>query len=234
MLNPKVRPEHSDNIVRRRRQALKTENPAGRRVADALGDRTLKWLSSETGISESTLGDYVKKGISRADYAVLIATALGETVEWLVAGRRASGRLVEAEEADWVTISEYDLRELTDEGKGEPRLPTPFRRDWLNQTLGASAGLWLTRLLSGYPGAGLAEGTLVFCADIEPAELRDRERQLSLFRINGGLVVGRFSNLPVGSIPPGDDLFVYSSQIGHADNQYVPIARILGRFIGRL
>jgi hypothetical protein len=234
MLNPKVRPEHSDNIVRRRRQALKTDNPVGKRIAEALGDRTLKWLSSKTGISESTLGDYVKKGISRADYAVLIAKELDQTVEWLIAGRRAVGQLVEAEQADWVTISEYDLRELTDEGRGEPRFPSPFRRDWLNQTLGAATGLWLTRLLSDYSGAGLVEGTLVFCADVESVDLRDRERQLCLFRINGGLVVGRYSNLPIGSIAPGDELFVYSSQIGTEDNQYVPVARILGRFIGRL
>lgn len=208
------------------------------RLVEALNGRTLKWLAEKTDISESTLGDYVRKGISRADYAVKIARALDRSVEWLVTGRDTARKsaLMAAEEADWVEIDEYDLRELTDVGKGPPHNASPFRRDWLNQTLGTASGLWLARLLSDYPAAGLAEGGLVFCVDVTPAELL--EGQLCLFRVNGGLIVGRFSYRTPGAVlAAGDRLgeaIVTSSEIGAEEGRYIPVARILGSFIRRL
>lgn len=177
--------------------------------------------------------------ICGADRLFALSDVLDVDPRWLVTGERptsASGLLLDAAEADWIVLDEYDLRELTDDTKGEPRNPTPLRRDWLNQTLGTASGLWLARLLSDYPAGGLVEGTLVLCTDIEPAELL--EGQLCMFRVNGGLLIGRYSFRAAGAIGAAGDrvgeMVITSSQIGHEDNRYWPIARILGRFIGRL
>jgi transcriptional regulator with XRE-family HTH domain len=52
-------------------------------------DMQQKELAAKTGLSQKTIENYVKKGASipTADKAVLIAQALGVTVEYLVTGK---------------------------------------------------------------------------------------------------------------------------------------------------
>jgi hypothetical protein len=65
-------------------------------------------------------------------------------------GRGRGDRLIDAANADWIEVEDFDLRQFDDRGKGEPVGRTMFRRDWLYLTLGESSGLWTTRTRARY------------------------------------------------------------------------------------
>ncbi len=232
---PKVRNEKSDNTRNRKRQPLSTENPVGLRVVELLGSRDLGWLHSETGIALSTLSDYVLKGISKAENAVKIADALDVSVDRLLTGRSPdrmpAAPVADAADADWENVPFFDLRNVTDTGKGQPQSWTPFRKDWLNRTLGTSLELYLVRLLSDYRGRhgdrDLVEGDLVFVREITPAELIDGH--VVIWRREGGLKVARYS-LQQRDREEGD--VIYPGEV--SDDQFVPICRIYGKFLQRI
>ncbi|RJF91148.1 helix-turn-helix domain-containing protein [Sphingomonas cavernae] len=241
-----LKSENTDKPKIRGGQRHFSDNPVGDRILRALGDRSRKWLAEKSENSDSSISDYIAKGIAKADAAVRIAKALGVSVDWLLTGngpQKSGLSVIDAENADWVMVPEYDLRHIDDHGKGEPIDPTPFRRDWLHAMLGVSSGLWLSRLLSDFPSAGLSRGSLVFCQDIRAEELL--EGNVCIFRVYGGLVIGRFTFRPpqpgaighlaaaqgsLGAIYPSD-MDVHKEAIGNSDGEYIPVARVLGAFM---
>jgi len=232
---PKIRNENSDNPKNRKRQSLYTENSVGKRLVELLSGRDFGWLSEKTGIPASTLSDYVQKGISKADNAVKIADAFGVTVDRLLTGRvveqHVAPPVVAIDDAEWVSIPYFDLRNISDTGKGEPLSWTPFRKDWLNRTLGTAAELYLVRLLSDYESRrgdkDLYEGDLVFCRECEPSDLVDG--YIVIWRREQGLKVARYS-LQSREREEGD--VIYGDEV--SDDQFVPIARVLGRLLQRV
>jgi hypothetical protein len=235
---PKVRNDKSDNPKNRKRQPLVTGNPVGKRLADLLDGRDFGWLSGKTGIPVSTLSDYVQKGISKAENAVKIADALGVSIDRLLTGRSddwqkpaVAAPVVSVDSAEWEQLPFYDLKEITDTGKGQPQSWTPFRKDWLGRTLGTSFDLYLVRLLSDYRSRrgdrDLYEGDLVFVRECEPSDLVDG--YIVIWRRDNGLKVARYSLRPREE---DDGDAVYSHEV--SDDQFVPVARILGRFLQRI
>lgn len=149
---------------------------------------------------------------------------------WLISGAGRIHALSDAAEADFEWVPRFDLREIRDDGKGERIDETPMRKDWLTQRLGTSSELWLTAILSDYPALDLAEGDLVFCREAEPQELLNG--QLILWRINQGIIVARYSVAAgAGQITMDGDNVVTAREV--SPEQYVPIARILGKFMQR-
>lgn len=73
-------------------------------MVTALGSRTLKWLSDETGISTSMLSDYTRGKMPGADKALAISRALDEDLERLLTGRSRK-----PQSGDLVPVSEIDL-----------------------------------------------------------------------------------------------------------------------------
>lgn len=232
---PKIRNENSDNPKSRKRQSLRTENSVGKRLVELLDGRDFGWLAGKTGIPASTLSDYVQKGISKADNAVKIADALGVSVDRLLTGRtleqHVAAPVVSVDDAEWVNIPYFDLRNISDTGKGAPISWTPFRKDWLNRTLGTASELYLVRLLSDYESRrgdkDLSEGDLVFCRECEPSDLVDG--YIVIWRRELGLKVARYS-LQSRDREEGD--VIYGDEV--SDDQFVPIARILGRLLQRV
>lgn len=233
----KIRNENSDidrNVVG---QDGVERNVVGERIRLLLDGRGISWLSRETGVAENTLRDALKRGPSKTEIAFKIARALGITLDQLLTGVRsapAGSALVEVDEADWIRVPRFDLSRLNDEGKGSPIEETPFRKDWLKATVGFASEIWLASMLTEYKAAGIAEGDLVFCREVEPVELRDR--QLCLFRVNGRLTIARFSEHSPAVSRAGDNLgevYINASYIGTDDDQYVPVARILAKFLQR-
>ena len=200
-----------------------------------MSGRDFGWLSEKTGIPASTLSDYVQKGISKADNAVKIAEAFDVTVDRLLTGRvvehHVAAPVVAIDDAEWVSIPYFDLRNISDTGKGEPLSWTPFRKDWLNRTLGTAAELYLVRLLSDYESRrgdkDLYEGDLVFCRECEPSDLVDG--YIVIWRREQGLKVARYS-LQSREREEGD--VIYGDEV--SDDQFVPIARVLGRLLQRV
>lgn len=191
-----------------------------------LDGRDYGWLSEKTGISTSTISDYVRKGISRADNAVLIARALGTSVEFLIDGRESAGPrpMVDANDADWVEVPEYALLEIDELGKMDPISSTRFRRDWLYSSLGENSGLWIGRLPAPYDALTLNTGTPLFCRDHRKGE-RMVHGAYYLFRVNGGIVMARFALRDDGS----DEHTVLSRDLGHEEDQYEVVARVVGQ-----
>ena len=114
----------------------------GNRILEALDGRNQKWLSEAADISDRTLSDYVKRGISSAEAAVALARALGVSVDWLLTGNGKSnplsppkGRDEEVLPSGSVMVQEIDLAygmgsTYLDVAAVEPRA-IPFPRDWL-------------------------------------------------------------------------------------------------------
>ncbi|SCW61383.1 hypothetical protein SAMN02927924_01660 [Sphingobium faniae] len=163
-----------------------------------------------------------------------IAEALDVPAEWLALNRRPktqTSAVIDADDAEWERVPFFDLRNITDTGKGPVQSWTPFRKDWLNRTLGTASELYLVRLLSDYHSRlgdkDLYEGDLVFCRECEPTELVDG--YIVIWRRENGLKVARYSLRPRER---GEEDVITPDEV--SDDQFVPIARILGKFLQRI
>lgn len=169
-----------------------------------------------------------------AEYLFPLAEALDVPAEWLALNKRpkiAAAHIADVDDAEWEDVPLFDLRNVTDTGKGEPQSWTPFRKDWLNRTLGTSFDLYLVRLLSDYHGRtgdrDLQEGDLVFVREITPAELA--EGNIVIWRREGGLRIARYT-LYQRDRDEGD--IVLPTEV--SADQFVPMCRIYGRFLQRI
>jgi hypothetical protein len=227
MVSPKVRNDNSDIVKKRRRQPVQSENSVGKRIIALLRDRDFGWLSGQTGIPASTLSDYVQRGISRADNAVKIARALETTVEFLIEGRHTLNKtpLVDIVDADWVDVPEYSLFEIDELGKLDPITTTKMRKDWLYSSLGDTSGIWIAHSPARYEALSIDAGSMLFCKDYSRGE-RMIHGAYYLFRVNGGVVLARFAHREDGS----DEHTVVARDMGHEEDQYQVVARVVGQF----
>ncbi len=194
-----------------------------------------KDLSRESGVPEKRISDYLRSGkVPSAEYLFPLAEALDVSAEWLALNKRPkppAAPAIGVEDAEWEQVPLFDLRELTDTGKGEAQSWTPFRKDWLNRNLGTAFDLYLVRLLSDYHSRtgdrDLQEGDLVFCREITPIELQDGH--VVIWRREQGLKVARYS-LRQRELVQED--VITPEEVG--DDLFVPIARILGKFLQRM
>lgn len=144
---------------------------------------------------QSMAGYMSGERIPSADRLFSLSDVLDMDPRLLLTGEtRVTGSLVAADDANWIDVPEYDLREMSDETLGVPLHSAPMRVDWLQSTFRAASNLWLTRLLSDYAPAGLTEGTLVVCRSLSVDQLADGN--VCLWRVAGGVVIGRFSLIP--------------------------------------
>lgn len=235
---PKLRDEPSGISDRKSRQSVSNNEDAGNRIRKALDGREISWLVRETGFGDSTIRDAIKRGPARADVAVAIARALNVSTDWLLCGtpQSPSAAVVAAIDAEWIDVTEHDLRELDDKSRGPVVSVTPFRKDWLHRTLGQSGGLWIGRLPADLPRAGLAEGDPVFLRDVDPGEAQDGA--IYIVRVWGHLTVARLDALlsaSMSSIDSNlDDRRLGFRDIGIEDGKAVLVARVLGAPLRRL
>lgn len=163
-----------------------------------------------------------------SDTLIDLSEALNVAPSWLIRG--VSGlfehSLRSADDSDWVDLPEYDLRELSDGGKGVPIGSTKFRRDWLYLSLGDTAGLWVARLLAPDQALGLPAGAPVVCKD-HPEGEHPVEGQHYIFRVNGGILLARFSYRGPAFAPPGETT-VGPADLDREDGQHFIVARVLG------
>lgn len=200
----------------------------GRRVresADLVGVIAAE-LARRIDVPRASFGRYWNgERLPPPDVLFRLADALSVDARWLISGTRRSnrGHLAEAGSADWISVPEFDLRLIDDHGKGDLISEMLIRRDWLYSALGETQSLWLTRLLSRY--GDLPTGSAVFCRDSADGEA-PIDGAHYLFRVNGGIVVARFSYR--SAVQSGDEARVTPADLGHDDGQHVIIARLLG------
>lgn len=190
-------------------------------------------LAERLNVKSSAMGNYWSgKRPYPAEAIARMSDALSTSVDYLVSGRRiASVAVADVEDAEWEEVPLFDLRNVTDTGKGEAQSWTPFRKDWLMRTLGTAFDLYIVQLLSGYTSRlgdrDLAEGDLVFVREITPAELADG--QVVIWRREGALKVARYA---VHRRDRDEGDIVLPSEV--SDDQFVPMCRIYGRFLQKL
>jgi transcriptional regulator with XRE-family HTH domain len=184
-------------------------------------------------ISTSAMSSYTKgRSFPNSEQLFPLCDVLGVEPRWLISGvSSANTPVADAEDAEFESVPFFDLRELTDTGKGAPVSWTPFRKDWLNRTLGTASELYLVRLLSDYRSRlgdrDLAEGDLVFCRECDPTDLVDG--YVVIWRRDQGLKVARYSLRARDQV---DEDVITPDEV--SDDQFVPVARILGKFLQRL
>lgn len=196
-------------------------------------------LIADSGVPKGRVYEYLKGPKEpTAAYLFALANSLGASAEWLATGKTARSQtpLLDAADADWVPVPEYDLRELTDESRGAIVSRTPIRRDWLNRTFGQTSGLWLARLPADLPVYDLREGDLAIMRDTLPGEAQDGA--IYVARIFGHLTVTRLDALQSASNSSIDtalrDRRLDFRHIGPEDGQAILVARVLGVPLKRL
>lgn len=237
MAEPSTKSSYADiNAAFADFQDLEGGNSFGARLDHAMQAKGWKNsdLSRASEVPAKRISDYLRTGkVASAEYLFPMAEALGVSAEWLALGKinRQSSPLVDADEADFVSVPFFDLREISDTGKGPPHEWTPFRKDWLMRALGSTVDLYLVRLLSDYRSRNgdrdLNEGDLVFCKEIAPVELADGH--ICIFRRDQGLKVARYSLRAREMV---DEDVITSEEV--SDDQFVPVARILGKYLQRV
>jgi transcriptional regulator with XRE-family HTH domain len=214
-----------------------------RQAAAAFGER-IRVRAAELGLNpadlvritgikkQSMTGYWAGKRLCGSDRLFTLSDALHVSARWLVDGVGSrSGDLIDAADAEWVSLPRFDLRQLTDTGKGEPVESVPFRRDWLSRRLLISSGLWLTELPSDYEALDLAEGDAVICSDIAPGT-RPEDKWVCVFRGPGGPFVGTYRSRR-GEAFAGDDDVISGVELAPLGDIFA-IARIHARLLAKL
>ncbi len=207
------------------------------RLAIAMSEKswTNKDLAEKSGVPAKRISDYLRTGkVPTAEYLFPLAESLDVPAEWLALNRQPKMRaaaVAAVDDVDWESVPMFDLRNVTDTGKGEPLSWTPFRKDWLKNELGTAFDLYLVELLSRYRGRlddhHLYEGDLVFVREITMGELADGN--IVIWRRDGVLKVARFA---VHQRDRDEGDVIYPHEV--SDDQFVPMCRIYGKFLQRL
>jgi len=220
-----------------------------RQAPDAFG-RRIRERAAELGLESAEIGRLA--GIKKQSMAgywhgerfcgserlFSLADALKVSARWLVEGiGPMADPVVDADDAAWVNIPQYDLRLITDSSKGNRIETIPIRRDWLNRRLMRATDLWLTELPSDYDAIGLAEGDVVICSDIVAGSgAGPEEGWVCLFRGQGGPFVARYSNRPaperLAAAEQLGEAFITAADLQGGEVQ--PIARIHARMLAKL
>ena len=226
-----------------------TNEELDRQAPKAFGGR-IRTRAAEIGLGMAELGRLagVKKQsmsgywngerLCGSDKLFTLSDALRVNARWLISGEGAKtgGDLMAVEDADWVHVDEFDIRELTDVDRGPVVSTTPFRKDWLNRTIGQSSGIWLARLPADLPRYDLREGELVFVRDVQDGEAQDGA--IYIVRILGRLTAARLDALQdaqrAGVENSLADRSLAFRHLGREDGQAILVARVLGVPLKRL
>lgn len=190
-------------------------------------------LAARLDLTPGTMSRYWNgERLPPSDTLIELCEIIGVSPEWLIKGKTSavSGMLRGADDADWIEIHEFDLRDLSDGGKGTPIGTTFFRRDWLYLTLGESSGLWITKTLVPDIARGIPVGAAIVCKDF-PIGDTPIEGQHYVFRAGGGVMIGRFSYRSGGILQVGDRLgetIITPADLEREDHRHYIVARVLG------
>ncbi|WP_278393867.1 helix-turn-helix domain-containing protein [Sphingobium yanoikuyae] len=223
--------DHRDDILDRQAPAAFGERLRSRAAEIGVG---MAEIGRSSGVKKQSMSGYWNgERLCGSDKLFALSDALRVNARWLISGEgpKSGGDLVAVEDADWEQVPFFDLRNITDTGKGEPLSWTPFRKDWLNRALGTSFDLYLVRLLSDYRSKNgdrdLYEDDIVFVREITPGELQDGH--VVIWRRDQSLKVARFA---LSRRDRDEDDVIYPEEV--SDDQFVPVCRIYGRYIQRM
>jgi transcriptional regulator with XRE-family HTH domain len=233
--DPHYRSAKSDKAVVMGSQAALSDDSFGARLKSSLAGRELAWLSRETGIPTSTLSDYARGKVPRADKAVQIAVALGTSVEALLIGAPAPAPApaLSVADAEFVWVPRFDLWAFDAEGKPLELETIPIRRDWLYGVLRRTGGLWFADMPSDALPDVAREGETIVCEDPGP---NLQEKGVYVFWRDGEVMVRRVSYSTGGYTLSADGVApIDMPRRGQVppDELLTPIARVLATYVVR-
>lgn len=193
----------------------------------------MRWLSDRTGIPATTLSEYLRGKIPRADRALLIARALYTSAEWLFGdlGHPGDDMLDAAAEAV-IVLPRYDMLALASaerRASGTVTLP----QAWLRSIDDGPAATWLTAMPSTMVGVART-GDVILCRDAEGELI---EGCVYLFLRAGSPIVRRVALHPAGLTLVSTDPMIPPLALdgGRAGAEaIVPLARVLARIVVEL
>lgn len=182
-------------------------------------------LGEAVGIPSSTAANYWNgKRSWPSEVMARLADVLSTNVDILLRGKARSNSLIAADDAEWVEVPEYSLFEIDELGKLDPITTTLMRKDWLYSSLGDTSGIWVAHSPARYDALTIDAGSMLFCKDHKAGE-RMIHGAYYLFRVNGGVVMARFALRDDGS----EEHTVLARDIGHDEDQYQVVARVIGQ-----
>lgn len=195
------------------------------RFENALGGRGLPWLAGQTGEKVSTLHEYRKGRIPRADKAMSIADALGVSPRWFLSGAGPKHEGATDDNAELVELPAYELSEFTEHGKPAPSGRVPLRRDQLQPIARSFDGLWTAIMPTAEMPDVAREGDTLILQNVQPPLQDGRVYALLL---DGRPVIRRIQNRPEGlrlsATGAGIDPVLLS---GDDIERLVPVGRVL-------
>lgn len=200
-------------------------------IAERVRDRakelnfSARSLGESLGIPSSTVANYWHGKRSWPSETLNdLAEVLRTNVFTLLTGKRVN-TLRSADDAEFVDVPEYSTYEIDEFGKLEPITTTKMRRDWLYASLGDTTGIWMAQAPARNDALSIDAGTMLFCKDHPPGD-RMIHGAHYLFRVNGGVIMARFALREDGI----DEPTVFARDIGHDDDQYLAVARVIGEY----
>ncbi|WP_159439504.1 LexA family transcriptional regulator [Vibrio spartinae] len=152
------------------------------RLKEALGEHSYRSFSEMSGVSATTLRDYVnEKSYPTLDRLVAISDASGKSLEWLTTG--------EIPDENMVIIYQYDLRVSAGNGAlvehENPVAEFRFSADWLRQQGLHGKRLSIVQVMGDSMEPSLYDGDLIL---VRHDEVRDG---LCVIRIDNDVLVKR-------------------------------------------
>ncbi|KGA31988.1 helix-turn-helix transcriptional regulator [Pectobacterium odoriferum] len=216
------------------------------RLRIAIGDKSIRSFSTETGISYGAMHKYFSGTTQPTlDNLVALADKTGCSIEWLATGKGGygepekvmvnsnavdmSGRNVDLSE--FVFIPRYDVKAAAGHGawndNEEPTFPMAFRRYWVSNHLHADPHHLFVITVNGSSLEGIlndGDNILVNGADKDPKE------GIYVLRMDGHLLVKLIQRLPGGMLKVSSTNTMYEPFTVDMNNKPEDFA-IIGRVV---
>lgn len=191
------------------------------RLREAMGSRSAASIARATAIPAQTLDGYLKGSIPSGDRLLALAEALGVTPQWLLwrEGPRAAPEVDALTPEDAVIVPRYDLSDVHEHGKGQPRDKVPLPLDWVLPVARNAAGLWIVEV---------PDGPAYLCRNPETQDLVSGRRYLLL--LSGRPLIARVRVQKGGlELAPDDDEGGAVFLAGDDSDQLVVVGRVLAQ-----
>lgn len=209
-----------------------SEKSVSDRIIDLLAGRERKWLAEAAGVSESTVSDYIRRGVPDAVVKLAkIAQALDVPLDTLVTGAPPPGDGAgKSDRPATVEVPEYDIEVAAGAGRfaferEQPIGHWPFPPAWLAQ-FGDPRDLKLVSVVgdSQEPEFGDGDRVLVDTSSTRPRDgmhvvRRDDTLLVKRLQVQGSTILLKSANALYG------DIVV---DLRHDEDQFEVIGRVVG------
>lgn len=205
------------------------------RLRDAFGSRSPYSLEKQTGIAQSLLRKYLSgQSVPGLDKAVVLAAALGVSLEELATGHKAQqggiGVTVNLDVNEYALVPRYDIQVSAGPGalvdQEEEVGYYPFKREWLRREGLSPKDLALVTVKGDSMAPTLSEGDMLL---VDRSEHQVRRDSIYVLRINDDVIAKRLQRDFADGLWVRSDNDQYEDQ--HLDKAAAAALNIVGRVV---